>query len=208
MKIEKILEKLRKLYRHGYEIETPFRLLITTILSQRTKDETTEGAAKRLFEVVKTPKDILRLSTIEIAKLIYPVGFYKRKSETIKKLCEILVKEYSGEVPGNKEDLLKLPGVGQKTASIVLSYGFGVPTVAVDTHVNRISQRLGLVPIGSKPEETQKILEKLIPKKLQIEVNNLFVNFGKNICKPRNPLCASCPIKIFCKFYRQKNTTQ
>jgi endonuclease-3 len=155
-----------------------------------------------LFRVANSPRKILKLSEKQIAKLIYPAGFYRQKAKKIKKLCRILLEKYRGKVPKKKEELLSLLAVGNKTASIVLAYGFGIPTIAVDTHVNRISKRLGIVPDDYKPEETQKILEEMLPKKLHIVVNHLLVTFGKNICRPVKPRCEVCPIKKYCKYYR------
>jgi len=174
------------------------------VLSQRTKDETTGPAAERLFHTANTPQKILKLPARKIAKLIYPVGFYNQKAKRIKRICSILTKEYGGRVQRTREELMKLPGVGAKTASIVLAYAYSMPTVAVDTHVNRISKRLGFVAENSKPEKTQEVLEGLIPKKLQIVVNHLFVTFGKDICRPLRPRCYICPIVKLCP-YPNKN---
>lgn len=135
-----------------------------------------------------------------IAKLIYPVGFYNQKAGRIKQICRILLKDYKGRVPHTREELIQLRGVGAKTASIVLAYAYGVPTIAVDTHVNRISKRLGIVPNNSKPEKTQEVLEKLIPERYQILVNHLLITFGKDICQSRKPKCYTCPIEKLCPY--------
>lgn len=193
-RVLKIIQILNRKYKIKTSQSNPFQTLITCILSQRTKDEITRSAAKRLLIIANKPEKILKLHTQKIAKLIYPVGFYNQKAKRIKKICQILMRKYGGQVPRTRQELLQLPGVGEKTASIVLSYGYGKPTIAVDTHVNRISKRLGIVPKNSRPEKTQEILEKLIPKRYQILVNHLFVTFGKEICKPRKPKCGICPI--------------
>jgi endonuclease-3 len=200
MEIVQIIRILEKRYKIRPWREKPFKVLISTILSQRTKDEVTIEASKRLFKIADSPKKILKLSKEKIAKIIYPVGFYKQKAKQIKKLCKVLLKKYGGKVPNSREELLKLPGVGDKTASCILSYGFGIPTIPVDTHLNRISKRLGIVPKSSTPEKTRKILEKLIPNKQKLLVNFLFIQFGKDICKPIKPKCKICPIKKYCKF--------
>jgi endonuclease-3 len=203
-KILKIIRILNQKYKVRIQFGRPFRTLIGCVLSQRTKDETTWPATERLFQVANTPQKMLKLPTKRIAKLIYPVGFYNQKAERIKQICRIILKQYKGKVPRTREELLQLPGVGAKTASIVLAYAYGKPTIAVDVHVNRISKRLGIVSENSKPEKTQEVLEKLIPKEKQIIVNHLLVTFGKDICQPRAPKCYICPIEKLCP-YPNKN---
>jgi len=203
-RIVEIIEILDRKYKVKAWREKPFKLLIGTVISQRTKDETTEKAVGQLFRVANTPEKILKLSEKRIAKLIYPAGFYRQKSRRIKEISRIVLEKYRGRVPDEREELMQLPGVGSKTASIVLAYSFGVPTIAVDTHVNRISQRLGLVPNGCKPEKTQELLEKIVPEKLQIKVNHLFVLFGQNICRPVRPYCNICPIYRYCKYEKKE----
>lgn len=204
MKIDKVIKILQKKYKIKPWKANPFKILISTILSQRTKDEVTREASKRLFKVADTPEKILKLSEKQIAKLIYPTGFYRQKAKKIKKVCKILLEKYEGKVPNSREELMKLHGVGSKTASVVLAYGFGIPTIPVDVHVNRISKRLELVPDNYKPEKTQEVLEKIIPKNLHIMVNHLLVTFGKDICRPVKPRCRICPILKFCP-YEKKN---
>jgi len=202
-KIEKIIRILNRKYKIRPRREDPFKLLIACILSQRTRDETTEKAAKRLFKIARRPEDFLRLSVKRIEKLIYPVGFYRQKARRIKELCKILLKRYEGKVPRKREDLLSLPGVGFKTADVVLSYGYGEPVIAIDTHVAVISRRLGLAK-SEDPEKIREELHKLVPIKLRKVVNWLFVEFGKDVCKTAKPMCGSCPIKMYCKYYREK----
>jgi len=204
MKIDKVIKILQKKYKIKPWKANPFKILISTILSQRTKDEVTREASKRLFRFADTPKKILKLSEKQITKLIYPTGFYRQKAKRIKKVCKIILEKNKGKVPNSREELVKLPGVGSKTASVVLAYGFRVPTIPVDVHVNRISKRLGLVPDNYKPDKTQEVLEKMIPKNLHIMVNHLLVTFGKDICRPVKPRCRICPILKFCP-YEKKN---
>lgn len=202
MNLERVVRILQKRYRVKPWKGRPFEVLISTILSQRTKDEVTRECSKRILSVANTPEKILRLDEREIERLIYPVGFYREKARKIKKVCKILVEKYGGKVPREREELIKLPGVGDKTASCVLSYGFGIPTIAVDTHANRISKRLGIVSEKASPEETRKVLEKLLPKKLYFIVNFLLISFGRDICKPVRPRCELCPIRGMCKYYK------
>ncbi len=177
---------------------SPFQLLITTILSQRTKDENTRKASRRLFSIAKTPEKILKIPEKKLRKIIRPSGFYKQKSKVIRKVCKILLEKYKGKVPEDRDELMKLPGVGYKTSAIVLMYGFNKPIIAIDTHCNRISKRLGLAPPNANVEEVRKSLEKIFPKGKWYLVNLGFVNFGKEICKPINPKCNACPFKSFC----------
>lgn len=199
----KIINRLNKLYLVEVVKEDPFEILIHGMLSHRTKDETTFPAQERLLKVANTPAKILKLSAREIQKLIYPVGFYKQKSKNILKTCKMLLEKFDGKVPNEKEELMQLPGVGPKTASLVLVWGFNIPAIPVDVHVNRISQRLGIVPNGNKPEKTQVVLEELLTsefKKEKIIMNRVFVEFGKDICKPNAPQCYRCPIYDYCKY--------
>ncbi|RLG51236.1 MAG: endonuclease III [Thermoproteota archaeon] len=175
----------------------PFKVLIATILSARTKDEVTVEAARRLFSKASTPHDMLKLSAEEISKLIYPVGFYRSKAKAILEVCRALVEEHGGKVPDSMEELLKLKGVGRKTANLVLSLGYGKPAICVDTHVHRITNRWGLVSTKT-PEETERALMEKIPREHWSEVNRLLVVFGQRICRPARPLCGRCPIADIC----------
>jgi endonuclease-3 len=198
--IVKIIKQLNKRYRIKPWKEKPFKVLISCILSQRTKDEVTRKASKKLFKAANTPEKILKLSKKQIEKLIYPVGFYRQKAKKIKKLCKILLDEYKGKVPRTREELLLLPGVGPKTADVVLSYGYGKPVIAVDTHVAVISRRLGLTK-NEDPEKIREDLHKLIPLKFRRVVNLLFVEFGKEFCRTLKPRCSECPIKEYCGYH-------
>ncbi len=182
----------------------PFRVLISTKLSLRTKDEVTALSSKRLFARADTPEKMIGLSETEIAKLIYPVGFYKTKAKSIKKVCEILLNKYEGVVPGEIDELLKFPGVGRKTANLVLIEGYQKPAMCVDTHVHRISNRWGYVNTKI-PDETEMVLRKKLPRKHWITYNELLVGFGQQICNPVSPWCSKCPINKECP---KKNVTK
>ena len=178
--------------------ENPFKVLISCLLSLRTKDAVTAKASKRLFEVADTPEKIIKLNIKQIEKLIYPVGFYKTKARRIKEICKVLIEKYRSKVPESEEELLKLKGIGRKTMNIVMTYGFhSKDHIAVDTHVKRIPNRLGWVKTKT-PEETEKELLKVIPKKYWHDINNDLVTFGQNICVPVSPFCSKCPVNKYC----------
>jgi len=199
-KIKKIIRILQKKYNTKIKRGEPFKILIATVLSQRTRDETTDLASERLFKIADTPEKILKLSDKEIEDLIYPVGFYKQKARGIKKLSKELLDNYDGKVPDNLKELVKLHGVGDKTASCVLLFGFNKNTIPVDTHVSRISKRLKLVNSNLTPEKVRIELEKILKGNERDIVNQLFIQFGRDICKPINPKCANCPIKKYCNY--------
>jgi len=181
---------------------SPFEVLISTVLSQRTKDVNTHKASQALFSSYPNPKELAEAPLEHVKELIRPSGFYNVKAERVKNIAKRIHEEYDGEVPDNLDKLLDLKGVGRKTANCVLVYGFGEPAVPVDTHVHRISNRLGIAETD-KPEETEKILEEEIPKKYWIEINRLMVVFGKNICRPRQPECPRCPLTDMCRYYKE-----
>lgn len=176
----------------------PYRVLISCILSLRTKDKTTVEAGERLFKVAACPEDMVKLSEGRIRKLIYPVGFYRRKAAVLKGISQKLIKDFKGRVPNTLDGLLSLKGVGRKTANLVLGLGFGIPAICVDTHVHRISNRLGWVKT-KEPFQTEEALEKIIPRRLWIDLNTVLVTFGQNICLPLSPLCSRCAIRAGCK---------
>ena len=178
---------------------SPFKVLISTILSSRTKDDTTFGASNRLFNKYKNPEELSKAKTVDIKRLIKPVAFYKTKSKKIKQVAEIIHKEYNDDVPIEMEELLDLPLVGRKTANCVLVYGFRKPAIPVDVHVHRISNRLGIVETES-PEETEIELAKIVNRKYWIQINEYFVRFGQLICKPINPRCNECEFNNTCKY--------
>lgn len=178
--------------------QDPFQVLISTILSLRTKDEVTLAASERLFKRAKTPHDLLGLSEKEISRVIYPVGFYKTKAKRIREISQTLLTSYGGKVPERLEELLKLKGVGRKTANLVLTLGFRKLGICVDTHVHRISNRWGLVKTKT-PEQTEFALRKILPEKYWIPYNDLLVAFGQTLCRPISPWCSRCPIETFCE---------
>ncbi len=176
---------------------SPFEVLIATILSLRTKDEVTRSASKRLFKEAKTPYDLIKLKESHIAELIFPVGFYKTKAKTLISLCKVIIEDYQGEVPNDLDELLKLKGVGRKTANLVMTLGYGKLGICVDTHVHRISNRLGYVKTQN-PDQTEIALRGKLPTKYWIDYNDLLVTWGQNICKPISPLCSKCAISDYC----------
>lgn len=176
----------------------PFRVLVACVLSTRTKDEVTAKAAERLFEAADGPAEMARLGEARIARFIYPVGFYKTKARHIVALCRELSGRLGGRVPDEMEELLKLPGVGRKTANLVLTQGFGKPGICVDTHVHRISNRLGYVRT-STPEKTEFALREKLPAEHWIAINDLLVAFGQHCCTPISPHCSRCPVESHCR---------
>lgn len=176
---------------------TPYKVLISCLISLRTKDEVSDLASERLFQEAQTPAEMLKLSTTIIAKLIYPAGFYKRKSEQILNISKILLAKHQGQVPNELTKLLALPGVGLKTANLVLAQGFKIPAICVDIHVHRIMNRIGYVKTLS-PEQTESQLKQLLPRNQWLIINSLLVNFGREICKPISPWCSKCPLSISC----------
>jgi len=191
---------------HEAETEGPFSILIGTILSARTKDENTAKVVKKLFSRYRTPKALANAKVLNVEKLIKSIGFYHVKAKRIIKVAQIINSQYRGKVPENFEKLIELPGVGRKTANCVLVYAFDTPAIPVDTHVHRISNRLGLVDT-KMPEETEMELRKKIPKKYWLQINETFVMYGQNICKPISPLCNICKIKTKCNYYKSKNAS-
>ena len=179
-------------------VQDPFRVLIACILSLRTKDETTRAASERLFRRAATPRAMLRIPAREVERLIYPVGFYRNKARVILGICRRLIDEFGSMVPDTEETLLGFRGVGRKTANLVLGLGFGKPAICVDTHVHRISNRLGWVRTRT-PEETERTLKGIVPRSSWIKLNTLFVAFGQNICQPVSPFCSRCSVYRFCK---------
>jgi endonuclease III len=175
----------------------PYQVLIACLLSLRTKDETTGPAARRLFALAETPHTMLTLTTTQIEKAIYPVGFYKTKAQTLLDISRTLVEQYEGRVPDEIDELVKFKGVGRKTANLVVTQGFQKPGICVDTHVHRISNRWGYVET-STPEETEMALRAKLPRPYWIEINDLLVAMGQTICHPTSPKCSLCPIAKHC----------
>jgi endonuclease III len=182
------------------ELGDPFKILIGTILSSRTRDETTTKVVKTLFKRFKNAKELAEGNLEEIKQIIHSIGFYNIKAKRIIEVSQLIVKRFDGKVPNSIEKLLELPGVGRKTANCVLVYGFNKPTIPVDTHVHRISNRIGLVNTKT-PEKTEIELNNIINKKYWLRLNNIFVMYGQNICLPMAPKCELCELKKMCKFY-------
>lgn len=178
--------------------DDPFRILIATILSLRTRDTVTAVVAPLLFERAATPQAMLALPREELRELIRPVGFYNNKTETIREICQQLMERYGGRVPDELDELLALPGVGRKTANLVVTAGYGKPGICVDTHVHRISNRFGYVRTKS-PDQTEMALRETLPAELWLDINRLLVSLGQTICHPTSPKCSLCPIADLCE---------
>jgi len=202
--IYKVLNKAVKSYQVPIvdlveaKTKDPFKILIATILSARTNDKTTAIVCKKLFAKVNSAKDLEKLNVKQIEKLIYPVGFYKNKAKYLKKLPVVLKKKFNNELPRTIEELIELPGVGRKTANLVMAVAFKIPAICVDVHVNRIMNRFGYIKTKN-PLETEMALRKKLPKKYWLKINYIIVAFGQNLCKPINPQCNICPVYQYCK---------
>ena len=191
---------------HEAETGGPLSILIGTILSARTRDENTSIVVKKLFEKYKTANSLARAKVSDVEKIIKSTGFYHVKARRIIEVASIIDSKYDGKVPDSLEELLELPGVGRKTANCVLVYAFEKPAIPVDTHVHRISNRIGLVKTKT-PEETEIELMKKIPKKYWLEINDTFVMYGQNICKPISPMCDVCQIRNMCEYYKSRRVS-
>ncbi len=205
---EEIFRRLRQHYSELHlttalgnisSLDDPFRILISTVLSQRTRDAVTEDASKRLFAKYPGAEAMSEASLRDITREIRAVCFYRNKARAIRQISRIIMSDYGGSVPSTLEELMLLPSVGRKTANCTIVYGFGKSAIPVDTHVHRVSNRLGLVKT-THPEETEKELRKLLPEKLWIDTNVLMVIHGQHICKPIRPACHVCPIIDLCKY--------
>ena len=191
---------------HKVQTARPFRILIATILSARTKDENTTKAADKLFKLYGTPQKLAKAKVKDVEKIIKSVGFYHVKSKRIIEVANLILSKYNGKVPADIDKLVDMPGVGRKTANCVLVYAFEKPAIPVDTHVHRISNRLGLVDTKT-PEETEMALREKIPKKYWLDINNTFVMYGQNICKPISPMCDVCKIRKTCNYFQTKSVS-
>ncbi|SHE47680.1 DNA-(apurinic or apyrimidinic site) lyase /endonuclease III [Desulfacinum infernum DSM 9756] len=178
----------------------PFRVLVGTVLSHRTRDEMTDAAARAVLARYPTPESLAEAPVEILRELVRPVNFFKTKAGRLKEIAQVLCERHGGCVPDTMEDLLALPGVGRKTAACVLVYGFRIPALPVDTHVHRISNRLGVVRT-ERGEETERELRDLLPDPWLLLVNELLVKHGQTICRPRNPLCSQCPVQEYCDAY-------
>ncbi len=205
--LTRIVPGVRKALRGGDEpsvtriarkTRSPFRVLVSTVISARTKDEVTAGSSERLFSLAGSPAAMAALSEKEIGEAIYPAGFYNNKARSIKQLSAMLVEKFASKVPETMDELLTLPGVGRKTANLVISQGFGRPAICVDTHVHRIVNRLGVIR-SANPKESEFALRAVLPRKHWIEINDLLVSYGKKVCRPISPLCSKCSIEELCR---------
>jgi endonuclease III len=198
----KVISLLKKRYGIGiHSNESPFYTLIFTVLSARNRDSQTEKAAASLFKKFPTMSSLASAKLVDIEKTIKFIGIFHQKAWRVKEISRILLETHEGKVPDSMEELLKLPGVGRKTASCVLIYAFNKPAIAVDTHVHRISNRIGFVKTKT-PEQTEVALKQMLPQKNWLDINELLVKHGQNICRPLSPLCKECPLKPYCNYYR------
>lgn len=202
--IQNIIDGLDSIYDlRFFENKDPYRVLIRTILSQRTRDENTDKATANLFSVYKNIYEVAEAPVEEIERLVKSAGFYRVKAARIKEVSNILIDQFGGKVPDNMKELLTLPGVGRKTANCVLVYAFEEPAIPVDTHVHRISNLLGLVDNTKTPEDTEEELVKVVPKDDWLVLNDYMVQFGQTICKPNHMQCEMCPIAEYCDYHNQ-----
>ncbi len=205
-KINKVMKILEKYYkknelptvRRTSEKESPFKILISCLISLRIRDENTKKVTEKLFKKADKPGDFVKMSKKELEKLIFSSGYYKNKAKTIKHVSKVIKEKYDCKVPRKKQELLSIKGIGPKTANIVLSFAFNKKVIPVDVNVHRVSNRLGWVKTKTA-EKTEKQLEKILPKKWWKEINTLFIQHGRNICKPISPFCSKCPINKYCK---------
>ena len=212
MKIDEIIQLLKKedsprseFVKYMEDVHDPFLVLISCILSLRTKDETTYPATLRMLKLGRTPKDFASMDEEILSQAIYPVGFYRNKARQIIELSKELVEKYDSKVPSEIDELVKFNGVGRKTANLTLAKGFQIPAICVDVHVHRISNRLGYVSTKT-PDETEMELRKKLPKKYWLDINTILVTHGQNICKPQRPLCERCCIAKYCKTFNSSKT--
>ena len=179
------------------EDDAAYKVLVSTVISLRTQDKTTAEASARLFKLAETPETMIEIAEASIAKAIYPAGFYNTKAKTIIEVSRVILDEYGGRTPDSVEELVKLKGVGRKTANLVVTLGYGKPGICVDTHVHRIANRWGYVTSKS-PDETEKVLREILPRRYWIGINDWLVTYGQNLCKPTSPHCSECRLIAFC----------
>ncbi len=204
-KIEKIMKILEKKFPSSTTTlnnmrrkKDSFKILISCLLSLRSRDETTEIISKNLFNIADTPKKIIKIKTKDLEKIIFSTGHYKKKAKVLKQVSKEILKRFRGKVPNTYEELISIKGIGPKTANIVLAFAFNKNVLPIDTHCHRIPNRLNWIRTKT-PEQTEKELEKILPKKYWKEFNSIFVQFGRSICQPVSPLCSVCPINKYCK---------
>ncbi len=203
--VSKIVKEMRRAVDSAAVVSysDPFKVLVSTVLSQRTRDANTAAAAKKLFAKYDTAEAMAKADAAEISRRIKPSGFFRVKARKIKELSRQIVEDFGGTVPARLEDLLRLPGVGRKTANCVLVYGFGIPAIPVDTHVHRLSNRIGLVK-AKEPEQTEAQLMAIVPKKHWTEFNHLMVKYGQKVCLPVKPRCWQCALERECDYFGKK----
>jgi len=196
--LKKYLKHRQPTLRRTSKYRDAFQILISCLISLRTRDENTEKVTEKLFKVVHNPKQLAKINIKKLEKLIYSSGYYKKKARTIKSVSKEILKRFNGKVPDNKEDLLSIKGIGQKTANIVLAFAYGKDYIPIDTHCHRIPNRLGWIKTKNA-DETEKEIIKILPKKYWKEFNTIMILFGQNICLPISPKCSICPIRKYCK---------
>jgi endonuclease-3 len=206
IKFKEIMEKLKEIYPSTEKTTLnrmrtkpdPFKVLISCLLSLRARDENTEKVSKQLYEVANSPEEIVKIPIKKLEKLIFSSGHYKKKARVLQSVSQDLITRFNSKVPDKKEDLLSIKGVGPKTANIVLAFAFNQLVLPIDTHCHRIPNRLGWIKTKT-PEQTEKELEKILPKIYWADFNAIFVQFGRDICQPVSPKCSECPINQYCK---------
>ena len=184
----------------GYTGQTPYQILISTILSQQTTERNSRKASEQLFAELPTAMDVYHSDQETIEKLVFCSGYYRQKTRCIMAVTKCIIEDYNGEVPDNPDELLKLPSVGKKTTACVMRYAFNKPSVIVDTHINRVSYRLG-ISNSKKPEETQRAIMETVPSDRWDDLDIAFITLGRNNCRPTSPDCGGCPVSKYCKFY-------
>ena len=199
--IDRILEhfELKDFEGIGYEGSTPYQILISTILSQQTTERNSRKASETLFAECPGPREVYDTPSERIEELVFSSGYYRQKTRSIKNVTRMIVEEFDGEVPDNVDDLMRLPGVGKKTAACVLRYAYGKPSVIVDTHINRVSYRLGISD-SKKPEETQRAIMGAVPQDRWDDLDIAFIVLGRTFCRPTDPDCGGCPVSGLCRF--------
>lgn len=185
----------------GYDGSTPYQVLVSTILSQQTTERNSRRASEQLFAECSCPAEIYEMDQGKLEKLIFCSGYYRQKARNIKAVTKAIVEDYDGEVPDDPDELMKLPSVGKKTAACVMRYGFGKPSVIVDTHINRVSQRLGISD-SKKPEDAQRALTETVPQDRWDDMDFAFITLGRTYCRPSSPDCCGCPVSQYCRFCR------
>ena len=205
-KVQKILETLDRLYpdaRCSLNFSNPLELLVATILSAQCTDERVNEVTKDLFRKYRSAEDYARVSQEELEKDIRPTGFYKNKAKSLRGCCKQLVEKFGGRVPADLDELVKLPGIGRKTANVVLGAAFGIPGIVVDTHVKRISRRLGFTA-EKDPVKIEFDLMKIVPRERWTKFSHQMIYHGRAVCKARNPLCDECALREYCDYYSKR----